>query len=88
MQTRTQHHHNNNIHAPTPTPTPTPPTPTPTHNHNTEQNQPPDFGLAIDAAIERPVTRLGTLDYMAPEVLACPDKHAPSDNKVRRCRGD
>lgn len=27
-----------------------------------------DFGLAIDLAQERPVTRLGTLDYMAPEV--------------------
>lgn len=32
---------------------------------------------------ERPVTRLGTLDYMAPEVLACPDKHLPSDHKGR-----
>lgn len=27
-----------------------------------------DFGLAIDSSQERPVTRLGTLDYMAPEV--------------------
>ncbi|EFJ40677.1 hypothetical protein VOLCADRAFT_69208, partial [Volvox carteri f. nagariensis] len=27
-----------------------------------------DFGLAINARTERPVTRLGTLDYMAPEV--------------------
>jgi serine/threonine protein kinase len=26
-----------------------------------------DFGLAIDANTERPVTRLGTLDYMSPE---------------------
>jgi len=33
-----------------------------------------DFGLSIDAKSERPVTRLGTLDYMSPEVLACPDK--------------
>ena len=27
-----------------------------------------DFGLSIDATQERPVTRAGTLDYMAPEV--------------------
>ena len=27
-----------------------------------------DFGLSIDANSERPVTRAGTLDYMAPEV--------------------
>lgn len=33
-----------------------------------------DFGLSIDVAFERPVTRLGTLDFMAPEVLRCPDK--------------
>jgi serine/threonine protein kinase len=33
------------------------------------------------AAEERPVTRAGTLDYMAPEVLACPDKRRPEDNK-------
>ena len=26
-----------------------------------------DFGLAIDCGRERPSTRLGTLDYMAPE---------------------
>lgn len=42
-----------------------------------------DFGLAINAGLERPVTRLGTLDYMAPEVLRCPDKHGPDDNKDR-----
>jgi len=28
----------------------------------------PDFGLAVNHLLERPVTRLGTLDYMAPEV--------------------
>jgi len=27
----------------------------------------PDFGLSIDITKERPVTRVGTLDYMAPE---------------------
>lgn len=36
-----------------------------------------DFGLCIDTGVERPVTRLGTLDYMAPEVLLCPDKALP-----------
>ena len=40
-----------------------------------------DFGLAIDCSSERPVTRAGTLDYMAPEVLICPDKKRPEDNK-------
>ncbi|MEW5301362.1 MAG: hypothetical protein WDW36_004225 [Sanguina aurantia] len=42
-----------------------------------------DFGLACNSQEERPVTRLGTLDYMAPEVLCCPDKHNPDDNKDR-----
>ncbi|MEW5318341.1 MAG: hypothetical protein WDW38_009569 [Sanguina aurantia] len=42
-----------------------------------------DFGLACNSQEERPVTRLGTLDYMAPEVLCCPDKHNPNDNKDR-----
>lgn len=30
-----------------------------------------DFGLAINRQQERPVTRAGTLDYMAPEVNNC-----------------
>ena len=29
-----------------------------------------DFGLSINARAERPVTRAGTLDYMAPEVTS------------------
>ena len=37
-----------------------------------------DFGLSMDCGLERPATRLGTLDYMAPEVLRCPDKDAHS----------
>lgn len=40
-----------------------------------------DFGLSINSIEERPVTRLGTLDYMAPEVLVCPDKKHPDENK-------
>ena len=40
-----------------------------------------DFGLGIDCSDERPVTRCGTLDYMAPEVLICPDKKRPEENK-------
>lgn len=31
-----------------------------------------DWGLGIDNVQERPVSRVGTLDYMAPEVLAAP----------------
>ncbi|KAG1676372.1 hypothetical protein FOA52_001167 [Chlamydomonas sp. UWO 241] len=40
-----------------------------------------DFGLAIDIGQEKPVTRAGTLDYMAPEVLKCPYKSYPDENK-------
>ncbi|KAG1670024.1 hypothetical protein FOA52_011180 [Chlamydomonas sp. UWO 241] len=40
-----------------------------------------DFGLAIDLTEERAVTRAGTLDYMAPEVLRCPPKNSPGENK-------
>lgn len=43
-----------------------------------------DFGLAIDTNQERAVTRAGTLDYMAPEVLRCPLKHHPEENKGNR----
>ena len=43
-----------------------------------------DFGLSIDETKERPVTRAGTLDYMAPEVLNCPNKTYPEDNKNNR----
>ncbi|KAL6752713.1 kinase-like domain-containing protein [Haematococcus lacustris] len=42
-----------------------------------------DFGLSICADQERPVTRAGTLDYMAPEVLVCPDKRRPEENKEK-----
>eukprot|EP00775_Hariotina_reticulata_P012406 gene12406-12541_t len=42
-----------------------------------------DFGLSIDITQERPVTRVGTLDYMAPEVVICPDKCQPSDHKEK-----
>lgn len=38
-------------------------------------------GLSIDVHLERPVTRAGTLDYMSPEVLVCPDKRRPEENK-------
>lgn len=31
-----------------------------------------DWGLGIDNVQERPVSRVGTLDYMAPEVLSAP----------------
>jgi aurora kinase, other len=42
-----------------------------------------DFGLSVCTTEEAPVTRAGTVDYMAPEVLVCPLKRAPSDNKDR-----
>eukprot|EP00798_Chlamydomonas_sp_ICE-L_P005086 gene5086-34884_t len=42
-----------------------------------------DFGLSINYKQERPVTRAGTLDYMAPEVLVCPDKRKPEENKEK-----
>ncbi|GLC75256.1 hypothetical protein PLESTF_001614000 [Pleodorina starrii] len=40
-----------------------------------------DFGLAINLREERANTRAGTLDYMAPEVLRCPTKKTPDENK-------
>jgi serine/threonine protein kinase len=42
---------------------------------------PTDFGLSIDLGQERAVTRVGTLDYMAPEVVVCPDKAHPQEHK-------
>lgn len=43
-----------------------------------------DFGLAIDLTVEPAVTRAGTLELMAPEVVACPCKACPRDNKGRQ----
>ncbi|GLI66730.1 hypothetical protein VaNZ11_010671 [Volvox africanus] len=40
-----------------------------------------DLGLAIDMCEERPNSNAGTLDYMAPEVLSCPLKRTPQENK-------
>lgn len=40
-----------------------------------------DFGLSINLSEENAVTRAGTLDYMAPEVLVCPLKRLPTDYK-------
>ncbi len=40
-----------------------------------------DFGLSIDLNREHAVTRVGTLEYMSPEVGLCPFKRLPSDNK-------
>jgi len=40
-----------------------------------------DFGLAICVHDERPVTRVGTLDYMAPEILLCHNKERPEEFK-------
>jgi serine/threonine protein kinase len=42
-----------------------------------------DFGVAINLLKERGVTRAGTLNYISPEVLACPYKRHPMDNKTR-----
>ena len=43
-----------------------------------------DFGLSVCVAEENAVTRAGTMDYMAPEVLVCPLKRLPTDYKDRR----
>ncbi|KXZ42761.1 hypothetical protein GPECTOR_120g428 [Gonium pectorale] len=40
-----------------------------------------DFGVSVCLADERAVTRTGSQDYMAPEVLACPLKRSPADFK-------
>ncbi|KXZ55748.1 hypothetical protein GPECTOR_2g1298 [Gonium pectorale] len=40
-----------------------------------------DFGVAINIAEERAVTRAGTEGYMAPEVERCPLKSLPEENK-------
>lgn len=40
-----------------------------------------DFGLSINVAEEAAVTRAGTLDYMAPEILLCPEKKRPEEFK-------
>ena len=37
-----------------------------------------DFGLAIDTRKEQPVSRVGTLDYMPPEIVALPRQGEPS----------
>ena len=40
-----------------------------------------DFGLSIDVSKERPVSPVGTLAFLAPEVARCPCKSRPSANK-------
>lgn len=40
-----------------------------------------DFGVAINLSEERAVTRVGTLNYLSPEVLKCPFKKEPQENK-------
>lgn len=40
-----------------------------------------DFGLSIAYLDERPVTRLGTTEYMSPEILLCHTKDQPMDHK-------
>ncbi|CAG9467498.1 unnamed protein product [Pedinophyceae sp. YPF-701] len=47
----------------------------------TEKIKLADFGLSIRFTEERPVSRVGTLDYMPPEVLACRDKVHVWENK-------
>lgn len=43
-----------------------------------------DFGLSVCLSDESAVTRAGTMDYMAPEVLVCPLKRLPTDYKDRK----
>lgn len=44
-----------------------------------------DFGLSIDSKSEIANTRLGTIDYLAPEILDCPVKQHPLDHKACVC---
>lgn len=41
-----------------------------------------DFGLAINTSKEKPISRVGTLDYMAPEVLAMPTPEQIAKKKI------
>jgi serine/threonine protein kinase len=41
-----------------------------------------DFGLAINVRLERPASRLGTLQYMAPEVVKRPFQRPRDMSKV------
>eukprot|EP00877_Chromochloris_zofingiensis_P000127 jgi/Chrzof1/10114/Cz04g29080.t1 len=40
-----------------------------------------DFGLSIHSNYEIANTRLGTIDYLSPEILDCPPKYHPQDHK-------
>ena len=42
-----------------------------------------DFGVAIDSTKERPVSAVGTVDYMSPEAASCPLKSRPSQYKEK-----
>jgi serine/threonine protein kinase len=42
-----------------------------------------DFGLSIVTTDEMPVTRVGTVDYMAPEVVGCSKKQYLDEGKHR-----
>ena len=47
-----------------------------------------DFGLAIDTTCDVPVSRVGTLEYMAPEIVRL-DKHLSERQlKALRQRGE
>eukprot|EP00775_Hariotina_reticulata_P003478 gene3478-3747_t len=41
-----------------------------------------DFGLSIHSNYEVANTRLGTIDYLSPEILDCPVKQHPQDHKI------
>ena len=40
-----------------------------------------DFGLSINITEESATSRVGTLEFMAPEVLDCPTKRYPREYK-------
>ena len=46
-----------------------------------------DFGLAIDYSLDKPISRVGTLDYMAPEVLKMKNPDELTEEELENIQG-